>query len=142
MFEQVIKFVTGHWILCLAFAAIVLLIILNELRERLLGIRRLSPEAVTDLINHHHAKLIDLRGNADFKKGHIIGAVNIPMKELGDKLSVLEADKNRPIILICSNGFQAPDMGQLLKKAGFGQVFCLGGGINNWQQSNLPLTKK
>ena len=44
------------------------------------------------------AKLIDVRSEAEFASGHLPGAVNVPLQELGAKAGKLGA-KDKPLVL-------------------------------------------
>ena len=49
--------------------------------------------------------------------------------------------KNRPAIVLCQAGGRSHAAIALLKKAGFTEVVVLAGGINAWQQANMPVEK-
>jgi len=53
------------------------------------------------------AILLDTRSAADFARGHIAGAVNLPFSEFTDaKLeTVLGENRDRPIFIYCNNNF-------------------------------------
>lgn len=139
--QQFIEFIGRHWQLAALFAVLITLVILNELREHLAGIKRLKCQEVTNFINHQDAIIVDLRSTNDFTQGHILGAINIPSAELSNKMEQLTAHKERPVILVCNLGQTAGGIGQQLQKQGFSQVFCLQGGIASWRNDNLPLVK-
>lgn len=98
----------------------------------------LTPALLTQHVNKG-AVLIDLRNAEHYKQGHITGAKNIPLQEL--KQQADSFNKEQEIVLYCYRGaFSRSGMGTL-KKAGFTQVSHLGGGMNSWQQENLPVVK-
>lgn len=139
--EQYTAFAAQHWVLSTAFGVVLLLFLLNELYTYLTSIPKVTPEEAMDLINHQQALIIDGRSSLDFNKGHILGAINIPYKELNDKLGKIEKHKTQPIILSCAMGQQSQVAGKQLRQLGYTHVVCLGGGIATWQQNNLPLIK-
>jgi rhodanese-related sulfurtransferase len=102
----------------------------------------LDPAAATDLINHRDALVVDVRPVADFAKGHIINAVNIPMNGFKNQTGVLQKYKDRPIVVNCRSGSQSSAACQQLRKEGFNEVYNLKGGILAWQSANLPLTRR
>jgi rhodanese-related sulfurtransferase len=86
--------------------------------------------------------VVDVRPTADFAKGHIINAVNIPINGLAKQMGTLEKLKSQPIIVCCRSGAQSSQAGVQLRKQGFGEVYNLRGGILAWENANLPLTRK
>lgn len=71
------------------------------------------------------AKLVDVRTKAEFSSGHLPGAVNIPVAELGSKLASL-GPKERPVVVYCASGARSAVARSVLKGQGFAQVFNLG----------------
>ena len=137
--EQFLQFISHHWLLFASFVIILVLLGANEMHEMLLGLPRLKPQQLTELMNHEQAQVIDLRTKDKFKDGHILGSKNIPQAEFLNKLEQLEKDK--PIILVCATGHHAPALGKSLSKQGFAKVSYLQGGLASWQSENLPLEK-
>ncbi|MFA6036501.1 MAG: rhodanese-like domain-containing protein [Legionellales bacterium] len=135
---QLLEFITNHWPLATSFVILLLLLIFSEVRARISGASKVTPQQATLLINKEDALVIDLRDELAFKKGHIISAKHILPAQVPtyDKLS---ADK--PILLTCQSGYQAPIVGRKLRKQGLNRVYYLAGGIDNWLGSGLLLTK-
>ena len=125
-----------------ALATVMLAIIANEVHGNMTGGRKLSaPEAVR-LINDRDARVVDVRPVADFKKGHLLGAVNVPHDKLKDRLTELGKDKTHPVILYCALGGTARESALLLKAQGYTEAYPLAGGLNAWMAANLPVTVK
>ena len=76
------------------------------------------------------AKLVDVRSAAEFASGHIPGAVNVPVGELGSKLKSL-GEKDKPVIVYCASGTRSAMARSVLKGQGFAQVFNLGS-MSRW----------
>jgi rhodanese-related sulfurtransferase len=139
--QQFLDFSVRHWELWLAFFAILILLILFELRNRLTGLRGISPQATTLLINRDQGVVLDVRSNDAFVRGHIVGAINIALEDLANQLTRLQKYKDKTIVIV-PNGTQAPGkIGALLQNNGFAQVQYLIGGIATWQNAGLPLIK-
>jgi rhodanese-related sulfurtransferase len=96
----------------------------------------------TQLMNREDALVIDLRPAAEFAKGHILGAKNVPLAELEKRAGELDKHKAKPVILYCADGNRAGDGAALLRKHGFSSVVNLSGGYAAWQQAGLPVEKK
>lgn len=138
--NQLLEFVARHPILFTALAAIIVLFVLNEIVGNLTGGKRLSPLEAVRLINDRDAIVVDLRPVADFKRGHILNALSIPLAKLGERTTELSKSKERPVILYCALGGSAVQAADQLRKAGFAEVYPMQGGLNNWMGSSLPVT--
>ncbi|MET0067187.1 MAG: rhodanese-like domain-containing protein [Candidatus Thiodiazotropha sp.] len=137
--EQLIEFAMNHWILILSFVIVAGVLVYNlSLGDK----GSVEPVAATDLINHQEAVVVDVRPAADFHKGHIINAINIPGNGFANQMGILNKHKDKPIIVSCRSGAQSSSACQQLKKAGYEQVYNLKGGILAWQSANLPITRK
>src|SRR6478736_3399117 len=75
--------------------------------------------------------VIDLMSEEDFAASHIPGAVNIPIEELGNRLSEVPKEKN--IVVACRKGLMKSDLAlQQLHQSGFTNAQKLSGGTNGW----------
>ncbi len=137
--QQLIDFTMNHWILVLSFLIISGLLVFNLLQGNKGSV---DPHGATEMINHQNAVVVDVRPAADFHKGHIINAINIPANGFKNQINSLSKHKEQPIIISCRSGSQSHAACQQLKKQGFEQVFNLQGGILAWQNANLPVSKK
>lgn len=137
--SQLIEFVVNHWYLFVALA-----VILGLLAHNLIVGERGSVGALqaTEMINHRDATVIDVRPAADFAKGHIINAVNIPINGFKNQTGTLQKYKDKPIVITCRSGSQSTMACSQLRKQGFAEVYNLKGGILGWEAANLPLTRK
>lgn len=140
--EQLLQFVGQHPVLFSALGAVAVLLILNEMSGIVTGEKRLSPLEAVRLINDRHALVLDVRPVADFKKGHILNAVNVPQARLGERLGDLGKDTARPIVVYCALGGMAAQAAHSLKKAGYAEVYPIRGGLNGWLTASLPVTTK
>ena len=136
--NEVIIFLTKHWMLSVGFAGLVVALLINEIRH-FSAFKAYSPQEVVNKMNHEHAKLIDCREPAAFKAGHILGAVNIPSQKFEESQSILTKFKSKPIIVVCHQGTDSPKMGAKLLKLGFENVATLEGGIQAWKKEGLPV---
>ncbi len=72
----------------------------TSLQESSDGARRIKPEEARELLSKGKAVLVDVRGEASYKAGHIKGALNIPAPDMRDRARELPADKM--ILTYCS----------------------------------------
>lgn len=139
--DQYIEFVKNHPLLMGAFAVTVAMIAFVEMQRRLRGGKEVTPSAAVRLQNDD-GLFIDVRDIGEYKRGHLLNARHIPLKELADRLHELEKYKDRPVIVYCANGMRAGKACGMLSKGGFNQVFSLAGGLAAWEKANLPVATK
>lgn len=135
------RFLVDHWVLSTAFLVIVILIIMNESRRKLLGFRDVTPADAVNLINRENAQVVDVRDDKEFASGHIINSIHTPLVLMESQLDKLGDDKNRPVIVCCQTGQRSAKAASVLSKHGFSRVYKLGGGMMSWQSANLPTVR-
>ena len=141
--EQLSEFVLNNLLLFAALVVVMVMLIKAELEHQANKGSFLSPSMATRLMNNNSDTLIlDIRAAADFKKGHIKGAKNIPLSDFAASVDKLAVDKDKPVLIYCNSGNTVTRAIKLLKKAGFVQVNNLEGGIAAWKEANMPLSKK
>lgn len=140
--EQYLQFVTSHLVLFVALGAVVLALIANEVHGNLTGGKRLGAMDAVRLINDRDPLIVDVRAVPDFKRGHLLNAINLPLVKLEEQLGQLGKDKARPVLVYCALGATSVTAVEKLRKNGFSEVYPLSGGINGWIASSLPVTAK
>lgn len=109
--------------------------------NRIRGIKEVDCPAALQLINHKNALVLDVREDGEYKLGHILNSIHIPLGKLGGRVGELEKYRDKPIVVVCRTGNRSGAACTILGKQGFGQIYNLTGGIPAWQKSNLPLEK-
>jgi len=99
-------------------------------------VQNITPQQYqADFTSREHL-LIDVRTREEFAGGHIAGAVNIPVEEIGSRLSEIPADET--VVLYCRSGNRSAQASQILNQNGYSTVYDLGGVIA-WTAAGLPL---
>ncbi|WP_052281554.1 thiosulfate sulfurtransferase PspE [Kluyvera genomosp. 1] len=70
---------------------------------------------------------IDVRSAEQFQETHVQGAVNIPLKELSQRIGEVTQDKNDTLYLYCNTGNQSAKAETLLQKMGYKNAVNEGG---------------
>jgi rhodanese-related sulfurtransferase len=140
--QTLIEFLANHWILTTALVTVLALMVANEIWTAVRGEKRLAPAEAVRLINDRNALILDVRGPADFKKGHILNALNIPAARIEERAGEIAKFKERPVLCYCALGTVAPAVCTKLRQQGFATVYSLKGGLNAWQGASLPVTTK
>jgi len=71
----------------------------------------------------------------------VVGARNIPLGQLEEKLSAAVKNKALPLILVCQTGARSGRALAIAKTLGYDQTQSLGGGLVAWKAANLPVEK-
>lgn len=135
---MLLEFLIQQWHLVGALAVSVTLLAIHESRRSGMTV---SPQQLSRLVNEQQAAIIDLREPAEFRKGHIVGSLNIPFAKIDERWGELEQRREQPLILVCKIGQMASAAGKKLNAKKFPHVYRLSGGISEWQGAQLPLTK-
>jgi rhodanese-related sulfurtransferase len=138
--DQLIEFTRNHLLLVLAFFAILAMLVVSEIQQRLSRVKEVSPSEATRLLNHEQATLVDMRTDKDYREGHILNAINVPASN-GEVPAALDKHRKRPVIVYCQRGQRSKALCNKLSKQGFESVYNLQGGVMAWQKAELPLTK-
>ncbi len=101
----------------------------------------LSAAQVVHMINRDKAVVVDVCEAEEFAAGHVVGAKNLPLNELEDKLAGVVKNKTLPLILVCQSGARSARALAIAKKLGYEQAQSLSGGLGAWRSANLPLEK-
>lgn len=139
--ERLPEFIANNLFLFCLLISILALLLWNLFGDAVNGVKMLLPEDVTQLINREDAKVVDIRSQTDFEKGHIIDAINISTDQLAGQLDKLKKHKDNGVIFCCASGSVSSKEAKKLMNEGFEKVYCLKGGIMSWQNANLPLAK-
>jgi rhodanese-related sulfurtransferase len=141
MLHQIVSFVMKHWVLVIAFIAVAVVIVIEEIRSQSAGGKRVTSMMATQLINRQDAIVIDIREPNVFRDGHIVNARNFPVLDLERQIEKLKAYTNRCVILVDENGFKVQAVALKLKSAGMTDVVVLKGGMESWLADSLPVVK-
>lgn len=84
--------------------------------------------------------ILDVRNPDEFTDGHIMGALNIPLPQLGERGQ--ELMEYSTIYIHCKRGGRANTAFEVLKAQGFKNLVCLSeAGMDQWKESGYPVKK-
>lgn len=139
--QEFITFFSNHLLLTLTAIALFIALIVVELIRAKRSNFSITPTQATQLINHQHAVIADVRAKEAFQKGHIIDAISMTPDEIRKSAKKLEKYKGKPIIVVCTSGVESQKLAAHLIKQGY-NAYSLSGGIRTWTQANMPLVKE
>ncbi len=82
--------------------------------------------------------LIDVRAPAEYRAGHIPGAISIPLQDFQRRFAELDAFRDREVVLYCETGARASYGGRWLESQGFQELRLLDGHMDAWRRAGLP----
>lgn len=136
---KLIEFVTANWMLILIALSSGAMLAWPLVRGA--GGGTLTAQGAVQLINRERAVLVDVREPEEFATGHMIGAKNVPLNQLEEKLAGAVKNKNVPLLLVCATGARAQRAVAVAKKLGYEQAQAVAGGLKAWKDANLPVEK-
>lgn len=103
------------------------------------GNKIIQGQALLDQLetNPRAFKVIDIRGEADWAEGHVMGSTHVAWAQFGTILPSL--DKKDRIVIVCFSGQTAGQTVGVLRSMGY-DAYSLAGGMNNgWKPAGLPM---
>lgn len=100
-------------------------------------IPQIDPGALARHLAARDVQLIDVRGSAEWREGHIASAMHVPLGYLASRLADLPPG---PLVVQCRSGARSAIAASLLRRLGRADVVNLGGGLEAWRASGLPTT--
>ncbi|MGH8296509.1 MAG: rhodanese-like domain-containing protein [Steroidobacteraceae bacterium] len=129
----------NHWLVAATVAVVVLLIVF-EIRARAESFSAISPQDVIRLMNRG-AMVIDLRSADQYAAGHLSGARRMDGEQIMQAGETLKRYLQKPLIVYDESGPAGTSAARQLKAQGFTQAVNLRGGLAAWRSDNLPLEK-
>ena len=134
MLQEIMPFVSKHPIISLVWVALLISVIVLTVKGLFSKVKTIPRSTAIALMNKEEAIVVDTRTRDDFRRGHIIDAVNLTPSEIKDNnLGEVEKHKNRPVILVSANGMELVKPAESLLKAGFERVFVLKDVLSGWK---------
>jgi glyoxylase-like metal-dependent hydrolase (beta-lactamase superfamily II)/rhodanese-related sulfurtransferase len=84
-------------------------------------------------------EIIDVRRPAEFRDGHVKGAVNVPLSEVRDWAR--EFEKDSPLAFICCGGYRSSAATSIVAGLGFTRITNVVGGTDAWIGSGYEIEK-
>lgn len=85
---------------------------------------------------HPGAAVVDVREPDEYARGHVPGAVNIPLAQVGGRAAEVP---DGPVFVVCASGNRSKAATSVLRRAGR-DAASVRGGTAAWQRSGRPLT--
>ncbi len=133
------KFIIDNWYLLLVALASGALLLWPVLKSASGG--SLTPARAVQLINREKAVVIDVCETEEFAAGHLVGAKNLPLSKLEERLPTTVKNKALPLVMVCASGARANRAVAIAKKLGYDNAQAMAGGLKAWREASLPVEK-
>jgi rhodanese-related sulfurtransferase len=93
---------------------------------------------VRQTLEHHPSlQLVDVRSRAEWLKGHLPGAISMPLLDLEPKARSIDPSKRS--LVYCHEGYRATTAASILLRESAGDIGILIDGVEGWLACGLPL---
>lgn len=118
-----------EWIVTIILLALIIYFVFKRFFYKPKYLHELTQEEF--IKGYRKAQLIDVRETGEYEAGHILGARNIPLTQLRQRLNEIRNDQ--PVYLYCQNGIRSKQAAEILKKKrNCDQLYHLKGGFKKW----------
>jgi len=102
------------------------------------AVPEVDPAALAAIVDREPAAcVLDVREPAEYDRGHLPPAVNLPLADLATRLD--EIPRDRPLFLVCQSGARSLKAARFLAQVGYVRVTNVRGGTAAWAAAGLPL---
>ncbi len=106
-------------------------------------IRTITPAEASGLVEEAGQDpkfvVIDVRRPDEFARGHIPGAININSAQFSEHMGSLDPDGR--YVICCQRGGRSAGVREMMREAGFREVYEIGGGMSAWEAAGLPVVR-
>ena len=103
----------------------------------LASLAQISPGELHSRLASNRVQILDVRRAPEWESAHIENATWWPLDNF--KVSPPEMDRDTALAVHCKGGYRSVIACSLLQRAGFKNVINMIGGIDAWQQAQLPV---
>ncbi len=98
-----------------------------------------STDELKKILQTNNTQVVDLRGNTEYKAGHIKGAKHVFIGTLEENLDKI--NKSEPVIVHCQAGDRSSIGYSILAKHGYRNIKNYAGGYSEWTANGLEVVK-
>jgi hydroxyacylglutathione hydrolase len=91
---------------------------------------QLDSNQLNEMLGRKEIQVVDVRAPDEWSRGHLPGAIHIPLAALPERVG--ELDASVPIVLHCKGGGRSSIATSFLQSKGIGGVSNLAGGYEGW----------
>jgi hydroxyacylglutathione hydrolase len=88
-------------------------------------------------LREHKAVVVDVREPAEYRAGHLPGALSVPQADLAVRLA--DVPKERDALVVCAGGVRSIEATKFLASVGYSRATNLLGGTQGWIAAGHPI---
>jgi hydroxyacylglutathione hydrolase len=100
-------------------------------------LRQLDATQLRATAADKNVQIVDVRGPDEWRRGHLPGAIHIPLAALPDRIG--ELSTGAPIVLHCKGGSRSAIATSFLQARGIANASNLAGGFESWVKSGFEV---
>jgi rhodanese-related sulfurtransferase len=93
------------------------------------------------LDHHEKLKLVDVREDNEWARGHLPGAVHLGKGIIERDIEQAFPDKGAALVLYCGGGFRSALVADNLQRMGYTNIISMDGGWRGWFEAGYPVEK-
>jgi rhodanese-related sulfurtransferase len=101
--------------------------------------QEIDVDELDRLIAEGSVRVLDVREDHEWARGHVVGAIHVPAKRLPERVGTLKRDKRYAVI--CASGSRSRGATDYLSSQGFDDAVSVRGGTSAWARSGRLLTR-
>lgn len=102
-----------------------------------------SRDAMAARMAGHDAPVVlDVRTPAEYRDGHLAGALNIPVDEVAARSGAIGVKRDQELVVYCKSGKRAARARDTLQSLGYTNVHLLEGSADAWRADGRPLVQE
>ncbi len=101
-------------------------------------VREVSVEQTLERVREG-ARLIDVREDNEWQRGHAAGAAHMGRGVIERDIETAVPDHGAELILYCGGGYRSALAADNLRRMGYTNVYSLAGGWRAWQEAGAPV---
>jgi len=112
---------------------------MKDFKGQLKTIEQVSVVDVSKMLSDD-VQFVDVRRVAEYRSGHAVTAINLPLDKLPNEIERLDPEK--PTYVICQSGYRSSLGTSMLENAGFRSLHNVVGGTAAWIAAGLDIASE
>jgi rhodanese-related sulfurtransferase len=103
------------------------------------GLLEISVDELDGLLGGAGVAVLDVREDWEWRRGHVPGAIHVPLAQLPNRLDELPGDKD--LAVICEHGERSLVGAHFLRARGLKGAMSVSGGTAAWIRAGRPIER-